>query len=80
MAAKTCAGDPVFGLTIQRRVGTSNQDSIIRLAKIGNNYGIRLLLNKREAFPDDADIFDGQTALHVGDCNNNEVALTGGTN
>src|SRR5438552_19061695 len=39
VAAKTCIGDPVFGLTIQRRVEYTRQDNIIRFAMTGNNEG-----------------------------------------
>ena len=71
-AAKTCMGEPVFGLTILKRVDYTRQDSIMQLASIGNNEGIRILLNKREAFPNDID-FKGSTALQVCDGNNSSM-------
>src|SRR5438876_582202 len=55
VAAKTCTGDPMFSITTQRRVDPARQDTIIRLAETGNTEGVKIMLNKREAHPDDVD-------------------------
>lgn len=67
MLAKTCTGDPSFGLTIQRRVDPARQDSIIRLARTGDTEAIRVMLDKRLAHPNDVDVFSGEPALRVCD-------------
>lgn len=65
VAAKTCTGDPVFGLTVQRRVDRTRQDTIIQFANLGNNEVIRIMLDKREASPNDIDFSFGGSALQV---------------
>jgi hypothetical protein len=47
----------------------------MRFAMTGNNEGIKAMLGKREAFPNDTDVF-GTTALHVGDYNTTSTALS----
>jgi hypothetical protein len=69
MIAKTCTGDPAFGLIIRRRVEYTGPGSFMQLAEKGNNEGIKMLLDKREAFPNDIDDL-GHTALQVYDGNN----------
>src|SRR5205809_826 len=61
VAAKTCMGDPVFGLTVQRRVENTRELSILKFARVGDNKGIRILLDKREAFPNDIEVNHGDT-------------------
>jgi len=55
----------MFSITTQRRVDPARQDTIIRLAETGNTEGVKIMLNKREAHPDDVDLYTGQTALYV---------------
>lgn len=60
----------MFGLTVQRRVDFTRQETLYRLAVAGNNEGIRMMLGKREAYPDDVEVFTGQSALYVCDPSN----------
>ena len=46
----------------------------MRFARTGNNERIRILLDKKDAFLDDMEFSDGETALHVCDGNNSSIS------
>jgi hypothetical protein len=65
VAASTYTGGPMIGLTVRRRTEYAKENSIFQMAIIGHIDGIRELLGRRLATPNDVDSVYGETALFV---------------
>lgn len=62
-AAVTGFGGPVFCLTVRNRTEYTQSNSIFQMALVGNLEGIKKLLEKRQANPNDVNSTYGETAL-----------------
>jgi hypothetical protein len=65
LAAMTDYGGPMMGLTIRRRTEYTRPNSIFQMAVVGNVEGVRALLDKRVASPNDVNTDYGETPLWV---------------
>lgn len=65
LAVTTDFGGPMLGLTVRRRTPYRRPNSIFQMAVVGNVEGIRELLEKRLASPNDVDTDFGETPLWV---------------
>lgn len=62
-AAATGFGGPVICLTVRNRTEYTQSNSIFQMALVGNLEGIKKLLEKRQASPNDVNSTYGETAL-----------------
>jgi len=65
VAAVTANDGPMVGLTIRRRIEYQGENNIFQMAVVGNAEGVRELLSRRLASPNDLDTLYGESALYV---------------